>query len=156
MEFVYLEWQELNSLFSMRSLSMKSAKTTTKVKASSYGVITSTSFKTSKSYSSLPAGCCWICKDTPHKLPDCGKFKNISVQKRSEFVKTSKLCHECLSSKHRTPECKRNKPCEIEGCTGSFHHTILHRPASTDGKKKSTSRDVDTSTVGSDVDIPVT
>ena len=154
-EFVSQESLELNSLFGMRSLSIKSTKATTKIKASSYGVITSTSSKTFKPNTPLQPGCCWFCKDSNHKLPDCGKFKNISVQKRSEFVKTSKLCHKCLSSKHRTPECKRSKTCAIEGCTGSFHHTILHRPAS-DGKEKSTSRDVGTSTVGIGVDIPAT
>ena len=54
-----------------------------------------------------------------------------------------KLCHKCLSSKHRTPACKRTNTCGVNGCSGAFHHTLLHR--SIDSKKLNT-REKSTST----------
>ena len=65
-----------------------------------------------------------------HILFDCKDFKQIPVEDRISFVKESKLCHKCLSSKHKTRECKRSKLCSVTGCKG-FHHTLLHKFATT-------------------------
>ena len=72
------------------------------------------------------------------------------MQDRTVFVKESKLCQKCLSSRHRTTDCKRDNPCSVKGCKGKFHHTLLHRYIYTSEKRKPASRDAATST--SDVD----
>ena len=77
-------------------------------------------------------------------LYDCKVFKEKSVRERTKFVKDSKLCHKCLSSKHRTPKCKRKNTCFVPGCKGSFHHTLLHRtPSEEEGEVEK--RDVSSS-----------
>ena len=78
-------------------------------------------------------------------LAECQKFRAEPVEKRFTFVKSSKLCHKCLSPKHRTLECKRKKPCQKCDCAKSFHHTLLHFPKS-ELKGKISTVDVGTST----------
>ena len=78
-------------------------------------------------------GSCWYCKDARHKLLHCTSFLNLSLNEWYKFVKSTKLCHKCLNSKHRTPACKRTNTCGIDGCSGAIHHTFLHR--SIDSKK---------------------
>ena len=74
---------------------------------------------------------CWFCVETSHKLLDCSKFAKLPVKKRSEFVKTKRLCYKCLGSRHKTGDCKRKNTCTVQGCTGMFHHTLLHRQSLT-------------------------
>ena len=69
---------------------------------------------------------CFYCKHPSHKLLECSKFKSDPLSKRVEFVKSNKLCNKCLSSKHRTPNCPKQNTCSFEGCTGTFHHFLLH------------------------------
>ena len=69
---------------------------------------------------------CFYCKHPSHKLLECSKFKSDPLSKRVEFVKSNKLCYKCLSSKHRTPNCPKQNTCSVEGCTGTFHHFLLH------------------------------
>ena len=78
-------------------------------------------------------GSCWYCKDTEHKLLNCASFLDLSLNERYKFIKSTKLCHKCLSSKHQTPACKRTNTCRVDGCSGAFYHTFLHR--SIDSKK---------------------
>ena len=33
-----------------------------------------------------------------------------------------------MSSKHKTGQCKRTNTCKVQNCTGTFHHTLLHKP----------------------------
>ena len=74
---------------------------------------------------------CWFCDETSHKLHDCSKFAKLPVKERSEFVKTKRLCYKCLGSRHKTGDCKRKNTCTVQGCTGMFHHTLLHRQSLT-------------------------
>ena len=135
-EFVRKESDEVNSLFGLRSLHPKT--TSTKTKASSFGSVMSKTSANVNSKSSISgsrhvtqAGSCWYCKNTSHILFDCKDFKQIPVEDRISFVKESKLCHKCLSSKHKTRECKRSKLCSVTGCKGLYHHTLLHKFATT-------------------------
>ena len=141
-EFVRQEADEINSLFGLRSLGCTSS-TRSRAKAS-YGVVTSRQSKTFHPKSNS-ANACWFCNCNSHKLLECKKFKECSAQERSSFVKSAKLCHKCLSSKHRTPECKRSNTCTIKGCTGTYHHTLLHW-SKPEGTKVSETREVGTST----------
>ena len=135
-DFVRKESDEVNSLFGLRSLHPKT--TSTKTKASSFGSVMSKTSANINSKSSISGsrhvtqvGSCWYCKNTSHILFDCKDFKQIPVEDRISFVKESKLCHKCLSSKHKTRECKRSKLCSVTGCKGLYHHTLLHKFATT-------------------------
>ena len=62
-----------------------------------------------------------------HQLLNCLKFLKSEVKDRSLFVKSKQLCYKYLSSKHKTNECTRSNCSKVEGCKGTFHHTLLHR-----------------------------
>ena len=126
-EFVKQESDVANSLFGLRTLNDKSNP---KSKPSSSKATVAFLEEENKR---TGLGSCWYCKDTRHKLLNCASFLNLSLNERYNFVKTTKLCHKCLSSKHRTPACKRTNTCKVDGCSGAFHHTLLHR--SVDSKK---------------------
>ena len=135
-DFVRKESDEVNSLFGLRSLHPKT--TSTKTKASSFGSVMSKTSANVNSKSSISGSryvtqrdSCRYCKNTSHILFDCEDFKQIPVEDRISFVKESKLCHKCLSSKHKTRECKRSKLCSVTGCKGLYHHTLLHKFATT-------------------------
>ena len=179
-EFVVKESEEVNSLFGLRSLRPKSAsfKSLNKTKSSFATVATKSTYNATATYKSSPrdnssnkttsnsvskffgqSGYCWFCKDTSHTLFDCKRFKEEPVQDRLSFVKNAKLCHKCLSARHRTPDCpkKNNSTCSIAGCKGLYHHTLLHRFASSLAeRKKPKTFDVSTSTSESTSTIPVT
>ena len=134
--FVTSKSDELNSLFGSRIHGTKpnlqtykgSAKTpgasgNTKGKAISFNVKTS---KLSQVESKDEGFACFFCKSKSHKLVNCQKFQKASFTERSSFIKTNKFCYKCLSSKHRTPNCTRRNTCTVNGCTGTFHHTLLH------------------------------
>ena len=67
---------------------------------------------------------CPCCKAS-HKLASCGKFKGLTVEKRSEIAKESRVCFRCLSSEHLSPACDRSVTCTVTGCKG-LHHPMLH------------------------------
>ena len=99
----------------------------------------------------VPSFSCWFCKEPSHKLAECRKFMDISMQERIAFAKSSKLCHKCLSSRHRAPDCKRSGTCSIKNCIDQFHHTVLHKPEN-ERKPKPKTRDIETSTA--DISTP--
>ena len=108
-EFVQVMSDEANSLFGLRSLNTAKPvlnKPVSKTKAASYNV-SFKGFTTEKPdlNSKLKSGVCWFCNSASHKLVGCKDFLGITVKERFTFVKTNKLCHKCLSSKHRTSEC---------------------------------------------------
>ena len=69
---------------------------------------------------------CYYCSKSDHKLSTCSQFIESSVSDRTKFVRSKRLCFKCFSSNHRTFQCKREKYCAIQGCKGTFHHTLLH------------------------------
>ena len=126
-EFVKQESDVANTLFGLRTLNDKSNP-----KSKPFSSKATVAFLEEEN-KRTGLGSCWYCKDTRHKLMNCASFLNLSLNKRYKFVKTTKLCHKCLSSKHRTPACKRTNTCKVDGCSGAFHHTLLHQ--SVDSKK---------------------
>ena len=140
--FVQAESEKANSVFGLRSFGTKNPQS--KVKTSAFNVNVSAKGNNSKP-NNFASGACWFCEQKTHRLAECQKFRAEPVEKRFTFVKSSKLCHKCLSPKHKTPECKRKKPCEKCDCAKSFHHTLLHFPKS-ESKGKSSTVDVGTST----------
>ena len=97
MQFVQLQSEEVNSLFGIQTLHTKSSSTkpaSSKAKASSFGVVASTS-NTKHAKPNLANkfnATCWYCHHASHRLLECKEFSRISVQDRIVFVKESKSC----------------------------------------------------------------
>ncbi|CAH0727422.1 unnamed protein product, partial [Brenthis ino] len=71
---------------------------------------------------------CPSCEQT-HALPQCPKYKGLSLDERWELVKEKKLCFKCITKKHRRSNCKA-KLCGVNECR-SPHHPTLHREEKT-------------------------
>ena len=67
---------------------------------------------------------CYYCFKSDHKLSTCSQIIESSVSDRSKFVRSKRLCFKCLSSNHRTFHCKRERPYAVQGCKGTFYHTL--------------------------------
>ena len=126
--FVQNESDKLNSLFGLRNLSVKVNKPEFKVKASSYSVSSNKSTLKKDTKSLLKTRVCWFCNDSSHKLLECKTFLSKSVKDRTSFVKSRKLCLKCLNARHRTLECTKERTCNVDGCKGTYHYTLLHYP----------------------------
>ena len=57
---------------------------------------------------------------------NCFKFLKKSLEVRREFVKTNKLCENCLSKGHLLESCISKFNCRKDGCSQK-HHTLLHK-----------------------------
>ena len=60
-----------------------------------------------------------------HWLSQCDKFKRMTVDERYKFVRTKKLCINCLTPDHFVRDCPKKSFCRIEGCPAK-HSTFLH------------------------------
>ena len=149
-KFVNRLSDEANSLYGRRVLTVQNTKTLSKVlyrpdtrkPANSYNVVASKPTTSSQSPISSTFAC-FYCKDATHGLLNCSTFKIVSLQERSAFIKQNKMCYKCLSSTHRTRTCTKQKTCTIKGCTGTYHHTLLHPVNSPNNE--SSSKDITTS-----------
>ena len=65
---------------------------------------------------------CEFCNQA-HRVSACQKFKTHN--NKYEFVKTKKLCFNCLSSDHGIRNCPSNNSCRE---CGQKHHTLIHKP----------------------------
>ena len=71
---------------------------------------------------------CYLCNGN-HKLEVCGKFKRKNGGEQFKFVRSKKLCDNCLSPFHFAVGCKQSKYCGISGCDLKRKHlTSLHEP----------------------------
>ncbi|XP_058465784.1 uncharacterized protein LOC131439138 [Malaya genurostris] len=67
---------------------------------------------------------CAACNENDHKLRNCDKFKNLSLDQRRKLVERLKLCQHCLGSHGKWP-CRSKQLCEIDGCK-EYHNSLLH------------------------------
>jgi len=67
---------------------------------------------------------CAKCKEV-HKLMHCTEFVSLDVPRRRAFVKTEKLCFNCLGRNHCVKDCRSKVRCLVKKC-GKNHHTLLH------------------------------
>ncbi|KAG1655535.1 hypothetical protein GQR58_024454 [Nymphon striatum] len=67
---------------------------------------------------------CVMCNGV-HKLWHCADFKKKSPQERLDLVKFYNLCHNCLSSFHKTEKCGKKSICFVKGC-GKKHTMYIH------------------------------
>ena len=58
-----------------------------------------------------------------HKLYQCDNFKIMSYEDKHKFIKTKKLCFNCLRPGHNSKTCKSKSRCQK--CQ-KLHHTLLH------------------------------
>ncbi|CAG2206251.1 unnamed protein product [Mytilus edulis] len=68
---------------------------------------------------------CICCNGTCNNLELCVKFKSMSLIDRVNFVRTAKLCFNCLKGKHFSRDCRKAKMCTVENCS-SKHHILMH------------------------------
>ena len=66
---------------------------------------------------------CEYCKMDSHFISSCNFFKEITHDKKSEFVKKTNLCFACLKKNHTSKDCRNKATCII--CS-KRHPTILH------------------------------
>ena len=129
--FVMNKSMEANSLYGRRILASAN-KPNRNIKAAQFFSSNSVSadFPLSStlvsSHSLASSNLCFFCDSLNHLLLNCPKFLIAPVENRSKFVNSKKLCFKCLSSRHRTFQCKKQGTCSVKGCTGTFHHTLLH------------------------------
>ncbi|XP_071944914.1 uncharacterized protein [Antedon mediterranea] len=74
--------------------------------------------------SESPFFTCVCCKKN-HRLWECVKFRQLSINERWNIASQEKLCFKCLC-KHRAVDCKRVMSCGINGCKND-HNRLLHR-----------------------------
>ncbi|XP_055604632.1 uncharacterized protein LOC129752870 [Uranotaenia lowii] len=67
---------------------------------------------------------CFCCQESGHRVRECKKFKDSTVENRWRCVKESKLCRTCLGLHGRRP-CRFPNRCGVDGCT-RWHHPLLH------------------------------
>ena len=77
---------------------------------------------------------CYYCSK-PHKISSCSQFCELSYDERYKFVRDKGLCFKCMTESHSVKDCKSRGKCSVSGCTGNFHHTLLHKPPSVVSRK---------------------
>ena len=120
-KFVKHESSEVNSLFGRRVFTTKpETKSVSQADRKKLDSTPYSSFSVEaenyqpKQHGSSPK--CWFCQDKAHFLGDCSAFAKLAFKERSEFVKSKGLCYKCLSSKHKTGQCKRTNTCKVQNC----------------------------------------
>ena len=69
---------------------------------------------------------CYFCEQN-HKLADCEEFKKKTGEEKFNFIRSKKLCDNCLSSFHFSAGCKQRKACIVPGCDLRRKHlTSIH------------------------------
>ena len=76
---------------------------------------------------------CWLCSEG-HKISDYYTLKKAPVELRTDIVKLSKLCFNCLSNSHFINTCK------IANC-GKRHHILLQKTETVDPPLEESSSD---------------
>ena len=67
---------------------------------------------------------CTVCGGEGHPIYCCPTFNSMSIDSKNAHVRSNHLCFNCLSSGHRTKDCRTFRWCRKCGRT---HHTSLHR-----------------------------
>lgn len=66
---------------------------------------------------------CSICNDD-HTLSHCKEFTKMTPEERSEYVKNTNLCFNCLAPGHSVSRCRLNMSCRL---CHRRHHTLVHQ-----------------------------
>lgn len=60
-----------------------------------------------------------------HDLMECKVFNAKSLDEKTDWIKTARLCFRCLSDRHVAKDCKKKVKCEI--CGDERHIALLHK-----------------------------
>ena len=125
-EFVRCESEEANSLYgrSFFSGSKQQYSSSQPRGSATFGVAVSRG-KIARSGTSSGIRCSY-CKGN-HSLASCEDFKGVSRYRRVEFLRRESRCFRCLMKGHVVGDCRSKLVCEVEGCGGRSHHTLLHK-----------------------------
>lgn len=66
-----------------------------------------------------------LCCGGRHDVPQCDRFKTMTVKQRWEWMKKSGVCFRCANRKHRRLQCDKRDLCGVDGCRHP-HHALLH------------------------------
>ena len=66
---------------------------------------------------------CQLCPGNKHPLFQCSIFSNMSVSQRGDYIRSKKLCYNCLAPGYKTVDCRSVARCR--SCGGK-HHTLVH------------------------------
>jgi hypothetical protein len=58
--------------------------------------------------SQFKEGHCSCCKQV-HLIPECPKFRTLSIGQQSTIIRQDKLCYHCLEGPHLTKDCKKKR-----------------------------------------------
>ena len=79
---------------------------------------------------------CYLCEGK-HKLEACEDFKSKTGEEQLQFIRSHKLCDNCLSSNHFSAGCKRRNECKVPDCPlRRKHMTSLHESVMAFEKKR--------------------
>lgn len=67
---------------------------------------------------------CVCCNKQGHTTGFCSEFISLSYDSKISFIKSKKLCFNCLRPNHNTTECKN--PSKCQQCNKK-HHTLIHK-----------------------------
>ncbi|KAL0849730.1 hypothetical protein ABMA28_011688 [Loxostege sticticalis] len=96
---------------------------------------------------------CAVCEGE-HRLPNCAKYKDLTVSERWDIVKKAGLCFRCVSSRHRRMNC-RQKACGVKGCRHPHHATLHSETKGTNEHADVEQATVTTTTTASDVKLKI-
>ena len=68
---------------------------------------------------------CVMCNANDHTISKCSKFMALSIDDRSNFIRTKSLCFNCLKVGHTSYNCSSKYRCKEVGCN-KRHHTLVH------------------------------
>jgi len=67
---------------------------------------------------------CDLCKKENHPVRTCARFLQMTVDKRSAYIKRKQLCLNCFARGHQLRDCESTHSCFPYHAR---HHTLLHR-----------------------------
>lgn len=118
-EFLRLRWQSLEMIVTESEVkSQPGVQRTQSFGSKSASFLSTTEHNNRKSITK-----CFYCQDSSHKIISCSRYSILNTSDKINFIKSNRLCFNCLASGHSSSNCTSIGRCKI--CK-SKHHTIIH------------------------------
>ena len=69
---------------------------------------------------------CFVCQNENHKVPECPKMIQATIEERLQLARKARLCFGCLKRGHPIKECRSKKNCDKDPACTFSHHPLLH------------------------------
>ncbi|XP_068713032.1 uncharacterized protein [Montipora foliosa] len=69
---------------------------------------------------------CLFHRESDHWTSDCKFYLSKTNEDKMKTLKEKGACWSCLRRGHRLTECRKKRPCGVNGCT-KWHHQTLHK-----------------------------